>query len=1269
MIDWSIQCAGRRPRVIRRAALLLPQITDRRPRNTDHWPLITDHRPLAPHWSLITDHWLLVWLVVALLCLLPFEAHPATSTFRADSDYLIDTWETEDGLPEDSATAMVQTRDGYLWFGTFNGLVRFDGVKFTVFNRDNTPQLPSAGIISLHQDQRSWLWVSTLRGMAVLADNQWRTFGTNDGWAGNYVRTFAERRNGDLLLTTFDGKVLEFANGRLNQLPEPPGRPGQGYQGCVDELGQWWLAQFEFVGRWDGRSWVQMLAAPNVNSAVDKVVLTAARDGGMWLLMTNVLRKYHSGIEVSRVELAGRLVGLWSISEDSRSNLWICTTLDGIFQAPPAGEVRHWTRTNGLSGDSSRFVFEDRESNLWVGSSGGGLQRFKPRRIHSFEAEGRASQQVVSSVCASATGGVWVATSGQGLFRRTASGVTNVALPRGNVVTRLLESVLEDRLGRVWVGTYQRGLWLIEKEGTRMISDVDAGGDKVSTLFEDSRGRIWMAGGQAASVYDGGRFRVFGPPDGLPRGPISGYAEDNSGAIWLAHQDGVFRFEKDRFALIKDESGSPLRDITCLRGDASGAMWMGSNTRGLIRWREGHLASVGPAAGLPVSAIYSIIEDQHAIWWMASDAGVVRASLADLRAAADSPTAAIRCQILDTGDGLPGKDFSTGRQPTSTRDAAGWLWFAMSKGVAVIDPKKFSVNEKPPPTHIEEVSYFLPSSGAANGRQVQLRPPFPEKVSLPLGSRRLEIHYTGLSFVAPGRVQFKVKLGGGDDAWQKAGNRRVAYYYDLPPRDYVFQVRAANNDGVWNNNGASLAFAVQPFFWQTWWFRVASGLLLAATGSGAALGWNRTKRRQELAELDRAKKQSAVLAALSLRPAVINGDLDAAFRVLTAQVASVIEIQRVSVWLWDEAANQLRCANVHDNIAGKPPPQIMMQSARYPRWLEALQSERTIEVADVRRDLRTSDLAADYLTPLGISSMLAAPVRLHGRMAGVICFEHRGPVRKWHADELTFAGAVADQAGQTIANAERKQAEQAIEQQRNELAHLSRVTTVSTLSGSLAHELNQPLGIILSNAQAAQELLLQDPPVVTEVSEILSDIVAADRRAADIIQRLRSLLKRGEMSLQPLPLNDLIEEVLRLVHADLIGRGVTAICDLAPDLPPITGDRVQLQQLVLNLIVNAADAMAANPPGKRRLHLTTARHEHTVRASVRDEGSGLPAEVERLFQPFYTTKAHGLGMGLAICRTIIAVHQGRLWAEPHPERGAVFHFELPVAEPGRGSNQ
>jgi len=244
---------------------------------------------------------------------------------------------------------------------------------------------------------------------------------------------------------------------------------------------------------------------------------------------------------------------------------------------------------------------------------------------------------------------------------------------------------------------------------------------------------------------------------------------------------------------------------------------------------------------------------------------------------------------------------------------------------------------------------------------------------------------------------------------------------------------------------------------------------------------------------------------------------------------------------------------------------------------------------------------------------------------------------------------------------EQRRAEMEAQELGGNLMHLTRVNTLGTLSGSLAHELNQPLGIILTNAQAAQDLLLQEPPDVAEVQSILSDIVKADRRAGEIIERLRALFKRSQVSLQPLPLNQIIEEVLYLTRADLIGRGVSVVRELAPHLPPIAGDRVQLQQLVLNLILNAADAMAANAPGASRLHLQTMLHQGRVRASVRDEGDGLPGDVERLFQPFYTTKSQGLGMGLAICRTIVAAHNGRLWAETHSERGAVFHFELPAA--------
>jgi two-component system, LuxR family, sensor kinase FixL len=242
-----------------------------------------------------------------------------------------------------------------------------------------------------------------------------------------------------------------------------------------------------------------------------------------------------------------------------------------------------------------------------------------------------------------------------------------------------------------------------------------------------------------------------------------------------------------------------------------------------------------------------------------------------------------------------------------------------------------------------------------------------------------------------------------------------------------------------------------------------------------------------------------------------------------------------------------------------------------------------------------------------------------------------------------------------------KRADAEAQVQREALAHLSRVATLSTLTGSLAHELGQPLGSILINAQAGQRFMLESPPDLGELRVILEDIVSEDRRAGEIIGRLRTMLRRGEVSLQPVDGNECLEDLLRLARSDLIARGVAVSNLAAGDLPPAMTDRVQLQQVLLNLILNACDAMESNPPEDRKLMLTTFIAQNELRIGVLDCGVGLPDDVETLFQPFHTTKDSGLGMGLAICRTLVTAHRGRLWAERRAERGAAFYVALPLA--------
>ncbi len=317
---------------------------------------------------------------------------------------------------------------------------------------------------------------------------------------------------------------------------------------------------------------------------------------------------------------------------------------------------------------------------------------------------------------------------------------------------------------------------------------------------------------------------------------------------------------------------------------------------------------------------------------------------------------------------------------------------------------------------------------------------------------------------------------------------------------------------------------------------------------------------------------------------------------------------------------------------------------------EALTNERFLDVIhpEDRKHVR-SGMTDSCVTgvPLNIEYRLALPD------GSVRWINSRGrPQRSGSGEPDRLMGVSVD-------ITERKTAESDAARHLSELAHLTRVTTLSELSGSLAHELNQPLAIILSNAQAAQRLLAQSPPDVAEVKEILTDIVSEDRRAGEVIQRLRALLKRGETDLQPLSVNDAIQEVLHLTNADLIGRGVTVTREMAADLPLVKGDRVQFQQVVLNLILNGAEAMVANQRGARRLQITTGHHDDYVRISVRDQGHGLPADVDKLFEPFFTTKPQGLGMGLAICRSIISAHHGTLEATMQPEGGAMFCIEIP----------
>ena len=534
-----------------------------------------------------------------------------------------------------------------------------------------------------------------------------------------------------------------------------------------------------------------------------------------------------------------------------------------------------------------------------------------------------------------------------------------------------MQSVYEDRAGRLWIGLYSVGVQVYDSDGARLLIAERAGGGNVISIFEDSRGRIWMGDGQGVTVCESNQFRILAKDHGLPNGGVRCFAEDSLGVLWLSNLRNVYRWDGNRFVEQLDPDGKSLRGITCLKADENGAMWLGSSDAGLLRWREGRLARLDRATGFPAASVHGLVEDDRGVFWIASNLGVVRASRAALEAVADGTASRLTCQVVDVSDGLMSREFTSGHQPACARDARGRLWFATLKGAAVIDPATFRVNTSVPDVHIEQLVYRSPARSSAEVRlgqarvngeiETRLNAPFPEPLILPPGSRRLEIHYTATSFRAPEKVRFQTTLATTGDDWRDVEGERVARLDEHPPDDYVFQVRAANDDGIWNESGAHLAFTVRPYFWQTIWFRVACGSGLLA--SGAAIMWLIIRSKLQRA----AEREQAARLLLEIQERM--------------DVAA--DAAHLGFWVWDVSSNSVWAMERFREMLGFSPAENITYEGILGRVDER---DRDVVRSAVQRTLKERarlDVECRVLLPNGTTRWIAATGRANFTAANV----------------------------------------------------------------------------------------------------------------------------------------------------------------------------------------------------------------------------------------------------------------------------------------------
>ncbi len=774
---------------------------------------------------------LLRWLLAALLLCVatPVLATPANS----DPEYLIDTWDTDQGLPQSSGNAIVQTPDGYLWFGTFNGLVRFDGLRFTVFDRANTPALPSSEIINLYLDRRERLWISTTAGVACVHDDHWRLFTHGKGWTGNFVRYFAEAPDGQLYVATFDGKLLRFGEDGFDLLPSPPGVQSRGVFPHVDPQGTLWVAGDRFVGFLRDGKWQ---AVPGISSWM---AVGPSRDGALWFITKDKIRKFRDGQVLFEAAGPGDEFETWQVYEDSAGAVWACTVNQGLYRFVPGRGWRHFTRDNGIAHHAVRCAFEDREHNLWVGTDGGGLQRFRQRIfVHWGTAQGLA-ERLVNTVTMDGHGRLVVGTQGQGVARLDDGRFHAVSLPMltNGGEGSFVYAVLCDHQDRLWVGALENGVYLLE--GTKfdqvdpMRLKTGPGPLSVYSLFEDSHGRIWIGANKGIVCYNGEDYRFY-PLDGATElHSIRCFAEDpTDGSIWAGHHaGGLYRLTGDHFELQPAEELAGRERLSALHFDSDGTLWIATEGSGLVCRRGGLWVRLAEEQGLPARSLGAILDDDRGCLWIASNRGVLRLTHDDLNAVVDGHRNKLEaCQLFTRSDGLPTLECTLGYQPMAMKDPQGRLWFATKRGIVQVDPAHLPLNDVPPGVVVQEVRI--------DGKLIENAEPFhtsggrkPRTLHVPAGARRVEIDYTGLSLAVPEKVQFRHLLEGSDGDWVDVGDRRAAYFQDLKPGQYRFHVRAANNDGVWDEEGAMVVLVVEPFFWQTWWFQLSMlGGLVSASG-------------------------------------------------------------------------------------------------------------------------------------------------------------------------------------------------------------------------------------------------------------------------------------------------------------------------------------------------------------------------------------------------------------------------------------------------------
>ena len=789
---------------------------------------------LRPARDVALPNWFPIRGFLAFLLLIICGHALALDPSRQPSQYILDNWQIPEGLPQTSALAIARTPDGYLWVGTQEGLARFDGVRFTVFDTNNEPAFSDNYISALFVDRAARLWIGTATGIVVLENGHFTAFTRVVQLEHAYVRSIVEGNDGRVWVGTENG-LFEIGGGRALSFNVANGLPDSRIRALhEDREGVLWVGTGKGLVRFDGKHFEAVsLSAESAGAPV--TAFHEDDDGTFWVgtekgaLYRRAGNRFDAVIRPNRTRRG--LASVNALIRDRDGNLWICT--DRGLVRWRNGELS--ALTGGLFAVSELpAILEDNEGSLWVGSSAVGLLRLRDGKfITTGEPEGLQSD-MTWTIAPRKSGGLWIG-SNLGLGSYVGGRYQQIPGPRGHENIKV-RSVVEDRQGVLWVGTVGAGMFRLDQRGMKLFDRrTGLSGNSVTALIEDRLGRIWVGTEEGLDVIEQEKIRSMqsllhtsGPT------PIHLIHQDHAGNLWVATwSQGLFVIGENGTRHLGMADGLPSDYVFGIYEDERGDMWLGTS-RGLALFRDGKLISLARYHDPLRENIYQLLEDDAHQFWFSTNKGlftVARSALEDLAAGGTHPA---DFHAYGAKDGMRSAEFNGGNTSAGTRTPDGLLWFPSIRGIVRIDPSHIGTNALPPPVIIEQI--------AVDGEPLTLT----DGAEVAPGAERWEFHYTGLSLRVPQRSLFKYRLDGFDKDWIDAGSRRTAYYTRLPPGSYTFRVIASNDDGVWNDTGARFRFTLKPHFYQTFWFALLC-ILVILVAAGACYRW-RVGRLRRLAD-------------------------------------------------------------------------------------------------------------------------------------------------------------------------------------------------------------------------------------------------------------------------------------------------------------------------------------------------------------------------------------------------------------------------------------